>query len=156
MKSVPRIISRLKYLDFWQNSKNSWKLWHVFVMSTKRRHRQPANQTYKFAVKCSRIFRWRKALSSKLFQGFHVAKCDSELNNEALLSKIFALNFFLEVMLVSLSLQCCYSIFHSAFLGCIQFNYFSRQLSKNMDFWYKHWYPIEILRRWVVNSRCLE
>ena len=94
MKSVPRIISRLKYLDFWQSSKNSWKLWHVFVMSTKRRHRRPANQTYKFPVKFSRIFRWRKALSSKLFQGFHVAKCDSELNNEALLSKIFALNFF--------------------------------------------------------------
>ena len=41
-------------------------------------------KTNKFAVKFSRIFRWRRALSSKVFHWFHVAKCYSELQNEEL------------------------------------------------------------------------
>ena len=41
-------------------------------------------KTNKFAVKFSRIFRWRRALSSKVFHWFHVAKCYSELKNEEL------------------------------------------------------------------------
>ena len=41
-------------------------------------------KTNKFTVKFSRIFRWRRALSSKVFHLFHVAKCYSELKNEEL------------------------------------------------------------------------
>ena len=44
-------------------------------------------KTNKFAVKFSRIFRWRRALSSKVFHWFNVAKCYSELKNEELSSK---------------------------------------------------------------------
>ena len=42
----------------------------------------------------SRIFRWRKALSSKLFQRFHVTKCYSEIKNEELLLTTIPSNFF--------------------------------------------------------------
>ena len=51
-------------------------------------------KTNKFAVKFSRIFRWRRALSSKVFHWFHVAKCYSELKNEELSWKKLAPKLF--------------------------------------------------------------
>ena len=79
--------------------KNSWKLWHVFVVSfaSDDEDEAPTTSASKQTTKChifSRIFRWRKALPSKLFQRFHVTKCYSEIKDEELFLKTFPLNFF--------------------------------------------------------------
>ena len=80
------------------SSKILEKLWHVFVMSSFTRRRRLANQNKQiccqFCCQFFKNFRWRRALSSIVFQWFHVAKCYSELKNEELLLKQLPLKFF--------------------------------------------------------------
>ena len=79
--------------------KNSWKLWHVFVVSfaSADEDEAPTTSASKQTTKCHIFF--QEFLQgfvkfSKLCQWFHVAKCDSGLNKEELSLKQLPLKFF--------------------------------------------------------------
>ena len=81
------------------SSKNSWKLWHVFVVSfaSADKDEAPTTSASKQTTKCHIFF--QEFLQgfvkfSKLCQWFHVAKCCSELKNEELSLKQLPLKFF--------------------------------------------------------------
>ena len=78
---------------------NSWKIVTFFCCEFcfRRRRRGADDQCIKTNNKMSHFlknFWWRKALSSKLFHWFHVAKCYSELKNEELSWKIITPKLF--------------------------------------------------------------
>ena len=70
----------------------TWTFFQVELYLTKVIQNFMAITLYLFSI--FKNFRWRRALSSKLFQRVHATKWDSELNNEELLSKTFPLKFF--------------------------------------------------------------
>ena len=78
---LDRALLHLKFLKNWQQN---WQQICLFWFGSRRRlvtgaWRRFITKRNKFAVKFPRNFRWRRALSSKVFHWFHEAKCYSEL-----------------------------------------------------------------------------
>ena len=80
------------HLKFLKNC-DMFLLW-IRLQAPLMRRRRLANQNKQICCQFFKNFRWRRALSSIVFQWFHVAKCYSELKNEELSLKQLPLKFF--------------------------------------------------------------